>query len=395
MKKALLAILGCSLISCGSDTESSTRASSDINAAYENLVEAAPEVTVSFGLTKRMTYEKQPESVMFADTLTGLWDNASLTFPDINGGNDQNIEGFVANSLDASLDQSPLERVKMPFLIACCMDILAAKTGDTFTVGADQTLTFTNAVVGVCGEASDFTGMIGETLTYTVTNTTDTTNYDQMIHMDSAENSMFGTEDQWIYIRNNSTTLNLMHAADQSVGEDGSEISVGTISYDKSDQRGIFQFYTKYTASDVKLFRIYFDETANDSNILVYKYNPGGSNEEVAMSLASTFANQTHTAIAIGWDNVGGAYPDPAGSVAGACILNSNSTIVGGSDGTLGCSANSKTAQDISGLIGGGIGADAQAVNGATIRTDAAAGDMDNNLPTFNASTIETAAIGL
>ncbi len=393
MKNLLVVILTSFLFSCGS-TDSNTIASSEINAAYDSLLEAAPEISSSIIFDQKMSYSKKPTSILFVDTLTGLWDSATLTFSNINGSSNTNIQGFVENSLNPTFSQSPLERIKMPFIIACCLEKLAAKTGDNFTVGADQSFTFSNTVVGVCGDASDLSSLIGEELTYTVTDTSNTTNYDQMIHIDSDDNPMFETEDQWIYIRNNDSVLNLMHASDLSAAEDGSELTVSTMAYDKTELTGVFQFYTKYTTTDVKLFRIYFDEGEDDSELLVYKYNPT-STEEVAMSLSSTYETQTYTAIAIGWDNMAGAYPDPAGGVAGACILNSASTLVTGSDGTSACTSNSKTAKDISGLLTGGIGDDSIAINGATVRTNTAAGDMDDNLPSFTATTIHTASLGI
>jgi hypothetical protein len=366
------------LASCGKKSDSSSSAaapSSDFNEAYERLQESAPELEAS-------------KSTLANKASLSLWDNATMTFMGVNSAG-SNPQGFVTDLVDGSVEQSIFERARMPFLISCCMDILANKTGALFTTGT-QTITFTSAVVGVCGESSDFTDMIGEQISIVVTNLSDTTNYDQMIFFDHATNPLFSNADQWMYVKNNDTVLNFLHMEDTSASFDGSDLSISSIAYDKADQDGVFQFISKST-NDTKLFRIFMDAAGDDVRIFAYKRSPNGSNPEVAVNLASTFEEQTQAAISMTWANMSAPY-NVALNNGNACIQTSDVSIA--TDDTLTCAAIGKTVGASSGVLAG-IGATVQALNGNTVRTAGAAGDLDDNLPTFDASTILTAGLGL
>lgn len=386
MKFLFSAFLLIFLCSCGSNNSSSSTRVSAFNQAYEQLRESSPTDGASFA---SIAATESPINFSPEATITNaLWSNATLTFMGVSS-TQTNPKGYVSNLFDVSVDQSIFERARMPFLISCCLDILANKTGDLFTAGS-QTVTFTNAVVGVCGASSDFTDMIGNTITIVVTNLADTTNYDQMIFFNHATNPLFSTSDQWMYVRNNSTTLNFMHVEDTSSGFDGSSISVNSIAYNKSTEGGSFQYVTKQT-SDIRLYRILMNPTGDDARIFAYKYSPGGSTPEVAVNMASTFDNQDYFALSMSWSDQSAPY-DTTLNDGNACIQSSDLSIE--TDDTLTCTANSKTVLVTSG-VSAGIGATTQAINGATYRTDSAAGDMDDNLPTFTAGTILSAGLQL
>ncbi len=374
------------LCSCGSDNSTSVTRTSAFNQAYEQLQESAPTDGASFSniATEDNSTNFGPEAAI----TNAVWANASSTFTGVSS-TQTNPKGYLGDLFDASVSQSIFERARMPFLISCCLDILANKTGDLFTAGT-QTVTFTSAVVGVCGSSSDFTNMIGNNITIVVTNLVDTTNYDQMIFFNHSTNPLFSDSDQWMYVRNNDTTLNFMHIEDSSAGFDGSAISVNSIAYTKSTEAGTFQYATKQS-SDIRLYRILMDPTGDDARIFAYKYSPAGSNPEVSVNIASTFENQDYFALSMSWANQNAPYNVDL-SDGNACIQSSDLSI--DSDNTLTCAGNNKTALATSG-VSAGIGATVQAINGATYRTDAAAGDMDDNLPTFTAGTILSAGLQL
>jgi hypothetical protein len=385
MKLLCSIVLLSFLFSCGSDNNTSATRTSAFNQAYEQLQESAPSDGSSF--TNISPNEESTSFAPEAAITNAVWSNASSTFMGVSS-TQTNPKGYVSDLFDESVSQSIFERAKMPFLISCCMDILANKTGDLFTAGS-QTITFTNAVVGVCGQSSDFTGMIGNTITIVVTNLSDTTNYDQMIFFDHNTNPLFSDSDQWMYVRNNTTTLNFMHIEDNSAGFDGSSISVNSIAYNKSTEGGTFQYVTKQT-SDIRLYRILMDPVGDDARIFAYKFAPTGS-KEASVNIASTFENQDYFAMSMSWANQSAPY-NVALNDGNACIQSSDLSI--DSDNTLTCAGNNKTALATSG-VSAGIGATVQAVNGATYRTDASAGDMDDNLPTFTAGTILSAGLQL
>jgi hypothetical protein len=375
------------IIACGSSTNSVTSAgtTSDFNEVYQQMQEAAPSIDAPFAPSYLTHFS--PSKLYEA---LSLWDNASTAFMGVSS-TGTNPQGFVSGMMDSTQDQSILERAKMPFLIACCLDVLAQKTGSLFTTGT-QTVTFTNAVVGVCGQASDFTGMIGNSLTMVVTNATDTTYYDQIVSMDRATNPMFNSQDQWMYMRNSSTELNFIHIEDNSGARDGSELSVNSISYNKSTQAGVFQYLTKGT-NDRKIYRMVMDDASDDVRVMAFKYSTSGSNPEVTLNAASTFASQTHAALSMSWANQTAPY-NTTMTNGNACILTSDASIV--TDNTLTCAANSKTVLASSGVNSTtGAGLAVMNMDGNTVKTDANAGDLDNNLPTFTAGTILSAGLGL
>ena len=379
MKKIALVCTILFLAACSDDSDSAgSTTTNDFNEVYEQLQESAPSFTPSFVSNLRKSDYT---------TLASLsnWDTASTTFSGVSSSG-TNPQGYVSDLFDSSVDQSIFERAKMPFLISCTLDMLGEKTGDLFTTGS-QTITLSSSVVGVCGSESDFSSLLGQEISFTVANASDTTNYDQIITMSDSANAAFSS-DQWMYVRNTDDILNFMHVESNA---SGSEISVSSISYDKSTEAGEFQFITKYSGSDVKLYRIVMDPANDDARVFAYKFNNSGS-VDVTVNVASTFNSQDFAALSISWTNQSAPFDTDVVS-GNACISTADGSIVSGENNSLTCSGNSKTVLASSGAST--IATAAQAINGATIRADADAGDLADNLPTFSATTILSSGIQL
>lgn len=376
MKKSIMTMTALlTLASCGDSGGIGGAESSIFNEVFEKLKESAPEFSA-----------KKSYGVLTSDKAAlDNWDNSTLTLQGLGSGS-YNPKELAGDMLDESVEQSIFERAKMPFLISCCLDVLASKSGDLFTTGT-QTVTFTNDVVGVCGDESDFTGMVGEEITISVSNLSDTTNYDQMIFFDHTANPLFSDSDQWMYVRNSTAQLNFMHIEDTSAGFDGSQISVNSISYDKTTESGFFQFATKYGTSDVKLYRIFMDSASDDARIYAHLNHPAGT-RTVSLNMASTFNNQTEVGVSMSWTNQSVPY-DTDLTNGNACISTSTGAIQ--TDNTTSCAG--KTVPAVSG--DSAIETAVQSLDGSTIRTEALAGDLADNLPSFTANTILSASLGL
>jgi len=365
--------------SCSKDDETTTTTTSDVNEAYEQLVESGPQ----FSNTSLKLNSSDGPEVMAA---LANWDNATESFTGVNS-SATNPQSFVSGMFDDSVDQSIFERAKMPFLMACTLDVIGVKDADGLLVTGTKTVTFTaSSLVGVCGTAADFAGLSGQDMTITIENVSDTTNYDQRIIFPDA--APFTGNEQWIYIRNNSTTLNLLHV---EYATDASSITTSALSYNKDTQYGVFQHTAKFTTSDVRVYRIVMDPANDDVGVLAYKYSVGGGNPEVTFHAASTFENQDFAALSMSWANQQAPY-DTDLSDGNACIDTSSGAIE--TDNTLTCAGNSKTALATS-TFSAGIGAAAVALNIATVRSNADDQTISTFLPSFTAATILSASLGL
>jgi hypothetical protein len=377
MKKTIILATFALFQSCGNNdnlNSTTTSRSSSFNTVYEALAESAPEMGTS-------SLSQNYWLTSINETIT-LWSNASTNFMGVSS-TSRNPKDYVGDLFDSTVDQSMLERARMPFLMSCCMDILANKTGDLFTEGT-QTVTFTNSVVGVCGTQAEVGGMVGETMTFVVTTLSDRTNYDQRIFFDHASNTMFSTEDQWMYIKNNSEVLNFMHIGDTSAGFDGSQIDVKSIAYDKTTGIGSFQGLSN---SPDRIYRIYLNPVSDDVRAFAFKTNGSGV---VSVNIASTYEDQSHAALSMSYSGLAAPYNTDKTDQR-ACIATADASIA--EDDTVTCTANSKTVLATSGADT--LETAVSAFNGATLRSDAAAGSLSDNLPTFNATTILSSAIQL
>ncbi len=369
---------GCSKTTTPAATTTTT--TNDFASVYNQMKESAPVISTSraLALTSR--------SHATRTAITALWDPASTTtFPGI-GSTGGTLRDFLGGLFDASEDQSIFGRSKMPFLISCTMDVLGSKTGDLLTTGT-QTITFTSSVVGVCGTESDYGGgaMIGQNASFVIENLTDTTNYDQKVTMSDADNALF-TSDQWMYIRNNSTTLNFMHIESNA---SGSEITVSSIAYNKTAETGVFQMVTKYGTNDARIFRIVMDVANNDFRAYGHK-NAITSSDLVSVNAASNSNSPTEVALSIAYSGLSAPY-DTDLTDGAACVTTATGAIA--EDNTLTCTTSNKTALAVSGATT--IETAVASLDGAAIRADADSDALADNLPTFTAATILSAGFGL
>ncbi len=408
MKKSpILFGLSLSLLaSCGSDDSApaaSATVSSDFNAVYERLRDSAPAMASSLAFTQNNYdddrfvkdedenfVEKKKITIMAAIT-DNLWNPTTSTQDDDFmgvGSTSTNLQGFVTNLMDESYDQSIFDRARMPFVISCCLDILAPKTGSLFTDGT-HSITFPSSIVGVCGSQALLGNMVGQTISIQVStlSTANQTNYDQKIFFDHNTNPAFSEVDQYMYIRNNATTLNFAHI-EKNVSS--GDVFASTIAFNKSTYGGSFQYGSKGTNENT-IFRIFMDPANDDARILAYK-KAVGTGMNATLTMASTFSNQTHVALSASWasQQAGGAYATDTTN-ANACIATSTASIQ--SDNTLTCSTNSKTVTASGSATTPTAAIDA--VNTTTLFNDAASGAFYDNLPTFTNSTIFTAGLGL
>lgn len=379
MRKPLMLMSSLILaVSCGgnSSDNSSTVSSSAFNEAYEQLVESAPAYSSKRNFVMNSSFQGKAVTIPDWDTSTDFWN--------VGGNTPLSPQDYVGYMMGESNDQSIFNRARMPFLISCCLDILAEKNGNLFSSGT-QTFEFTDAVVGVCGDESEFTGLIGEEMTIEISDLTDTSNYDQKIYFSSNLNPMFD-HDQWMYVRNNDSVLNFMHIE----GTSGSDFYASSISFNKTTEGGFFQYINKSTFQH-NFYRIYMDPTDNLARIFSYSKNDvGNSNATNSFVITSTFTDQTEAALSISWSNLSGTYNSNV-TDGNACVSTTDGSILTNNTDT--CSGNNRTTLASTGASG--IITAFGLINDTTILTDADSGNLADNLPTFDESSILTANIGL
>lgn len=385
---------------CGSGVTSGgtgSTASNVFNAAFQNISSASPEMaTSSFSAVLKLrnqlrsnstTPTASMRSAMMTSSLSALWDNADTTNFMTAGSGSSNPRGFAMSmfEIDSSSQQSIPDRAKTPFLIACTLDILGEKTGDLLNTGT-QTFTFTrSALEGICGSNADFGNgaMWGQGGQIVVGTPGDTTNYDRFIKMLGADNPIFSSSDQWMYIRNNDSVLNFMHIEKQATS-----VMIDSLAYNKTTQVGMFQLADK-SAGQESVLRVYFDIINDEARALGYKKDVGGS-RTATINVAMPFSSQDFAAMSLAWTGMGGAYTTDLADGA-ACVQTSDASLE--TDNSLTCAATGKTALAAAGASG--LKTAVAALNGTTIASDADAGDLGTTLPTFNAGTILSAALGI
>jgi hypothetical protein len=371
-------------IACGSkDDDSATSSSGDGDddsvatssyiTTYEKMVESTPKISNGSGiLPSRRIYPK--------GEFQGLWDNVTKNLwsvtPDGGSAVNMNPKDYVTYMLEEENEFSIFWRARNPFMIACTLDILAQKTGELFTAGS-QSIAFTDVVIDVCGPEESLSPLVGETLEIVVTNLSDTTNYDQMILIDADSNPFFG-KDQWIYVRNNDSLMNFTH-----VEGDATDLFVSTVSFDKVTEGGSFQYLSK-NSDIVILYRLFVDNENNLSRVFSYE-KLLSNNKDINVSLASTTTNQTEISISMNWNNAPNPYDGPM-STADACLDATSGEVVSGTDGFPECPGNGLEAHGVFNAFT--LKSNFNSLNISTLATDAAAGDLDDNLPTFDGDTI-------
>jgi hypothetical protein len=298
---ALTAIAASHFIGC-SNSSSSTAATgverNVVNQAYTNLQSAAPDFSSTSVLSVDELYNMDISP--FAAIGSNL--TTSSTFPDLANPGSITKKGmeYLEKLYGSSTDNSIFYRAKMPFLIACSIDTLATR-GNALYSTSQTSMTLSSAVIGKCGTEADFTGgnntsLIGTTVTYTAADLSNTTNYDQLITMPGSSNSQFGGNDQYIYVRNNSTTLNFMHIELNSAN---TNMTINTLSYNKSTQGGIYQYASFSTGGGRYIYRIHMDSAANTSRVFTAWKMTTGQAHTILTHVGSTFSSQTAANLSI------------------------------------------------------------------------------------------------
>jgi hypothetical protein len=367
-------LLSTFAIGCGGshsvlyDTASTSNSFAD---AYDALVETAPTFGARTNFLSNLVVTGN-ELAPLADISNTAWDSLQSNFFSF-GTSPTTFKNFVTDIFDESKDQSVMNRARMIFLIACTLDTLANKTNGTYSAGA-QSITIDNSVVGVCGSESDYSRLIGETINFEVSHLVASTNFDVLIDMPTIGNPF--TTSQWMYIKNNSTTLNLLHIEDGSAG-DGAEIQASSITFNKLTESGAYQMASKGTSGE-RLYRIFMDQTLNQARLFAYMKANEGATPTVSLSVASDFSPQTHIHLNMSWS---GFIDDYAGTISDAtgCVDVATLSLETGSSSN--CIANNAT--DASNGIALSLGL---SILDSAFVTKADTGELENKLPTFDAS---------
>ncbi len=327
----LSTIVACSSSSGGSNSGSSS-AFSEAQAALEAAV---PDISATaFTMTRKSAQPKADVGILAA--ISGVI-SVTNQFPDPDGGSNVNsLVEYIEKMYSDSNSNAIFSRANTPFLIACTIDALATKTGDLYDSGS-QTMTVDADELSQCGSSSDYGGVDGTSVVAVFAATADTTLYDNYVQMTEASNPQFGGNEQYMYVRNNSTTLNFAHYEMDDVASPTS-VSVTYLQYNKSTGAGTFQYISK-NSNVYNLFRIAMDPVSNDMRVFTYVLNDVGSTDQLIItSGASTSSSQTHAAMSFSWENVGAA--DMADG--NACLAISGAASIQ-ADNNLTCAANSKT----------------------------------------------------
>jgi hypothetical protein len=388
--QTILKILPLTLIvtfGCGKSGTTLSSSGNVINTVYSSIQSAAPD----FSTTTAASFSTSSQGNF--ETFAAVGSNLSVanSFTSVDGGATnktplQYIESLYGNSSQNSI----FKRAKMPFLISCTVDTLATR-GNALYATSQTSMVMSSSVVGVCGSASDFMGgsgssLVGTTVTFTIANLADTTNYDQIITMPGSSNSQFGGNDQYMYIRNNSSTLNFMHI---EVKTDNSEVTVSVLHYNKATSSGHFQYATKSGTHNYSVYRIYLDAVSNVGR--VYTHHNMGSGISVSTHAGSTFYNQSFAALSVSWVGMT-SHTSATLTDANACMALTTAPPSVSTDNTLVC--NGQTISAVSGASA--LVTSNSTMDGSTIRTWAstpAQGAL--KFPTFTSSTILTSSFGL
>lgn len=323
------------LVACSSGSGSSSSTSSSAFAEAQAALEAAvPNISSTSVLSNKPTKSKAEVGILAA--ITSVISVANQ-FPDPDGGSNVNsLVEYVGKMYSDSNSNALFSRANTPFLIACTIDALATKTGDLYTSGS-QTMTVDADNLSQCGSSSDYSGVDGTSVIAIFAATADTTLYDNYVQMTAASNPQFGGNDQFMYVRNNSTTLNFAHYETDDAASPTS-VSITYLQYNKTTGVGSFQYLSR-NSNVHNLFRIALDPVGDNMGVFTYVINDVGVTDQyVITSGASTASSQTHAAMSFAWQNVGAADLTDGNAclaISGAASLQA--------DNTLTCAANSKT----------------------------------------------------
>jgi hypothetical protein len=390
---ALLLALAMS-ISCSKKSDDATNTSATaniVNKVFSTLQSATPD----FSTSARAMRIHEDDFQSFANVGTNL--STANVFPDIDNPGSITKTGmeFLGGLLGSTSENSVFWRAKTPFLIACTIDALATR-GNALYSTSQTSVTLPSSIVGVCGSASDFSGggggsLIGTSVTMTIADLADTTNYDQYIEMPGSSNSQFGGNDQWIYVRNNSTTLNFMHI---EINSGNTSVSINTLHYDKSTESGFYQYVSRSTGGGEYAYRIYMNSAADKARIVASWKLSTGQAHTILAHIGSSFSSQTSAALSISFTGLGSGGSTSLDN-GNACIDVSSNPPTISSDNTLTCGSQTLAAA-IGAVSGHALPTAVGALSISTIRTWASTPTSGaTKYPSFDDTTIVSAVLGL
>lgn len=382
----LSALTGCGSSSGGSGGGSSTTPNV-INQVLSSLQAAAPDFTAARSLSSKNNL----------GMLSAIGTNLSTdnVFPNVDNPGSITETGidYLGGLLGEESDNSVFQRAKMPFLISCTIDALATR-GDNLYSTSQTSLTLSSSLIGACGEESDYIGgsqtsLIGTNVSISIADLADTTNYDQFIEMDGTANPQFGGNDQYMYIRNNTTTLNFMHI---ELNSGNTQVSVNNLHYNKSTESGYYQYVSFSAGGGFFVYRIYMDAGSDKARVFTYWNQPGGSAHTIITHIGSTFENQTSANLSISFEGLGAGGTTDLDNGNGCIDLTATPPNVS-SDNTLTCGGT--TINAVGAISGHQMTTDLAALNGGTIRTWASTPTSgDSVFPVFDDTTIHSAGFG-
>ncbi len=302
-------------------------------------------------------------------------------------GIDMNSSEYVKAFLDTDSNQQNgiMGRANSTFLLGCIISHLAPKTGNALTIG-NQTIDIAQQFVTdeICGPASgpmnQFSGGMQFDIVVSIPDID--THFDYKV--------TFNLLNEVYYFRNSKNKINALSFSHETDAA-GDSFSVNTLSYDKSTQIGIFQYFdaSEKDGGSSKLYRVLFNESADDVRIIkqtnyIHSMDLAGS-----FSIATTYHNQTELALSLGYQNVFSPYNLDV-SNQNACI-DSNGTIIENMTNT--CPTHEKITADSSEIAD--LASEMKNINVDTFTTSALAEGLVDDLPTFDNSTITTATLQL
>lgn len=344
------ALLSACSKSSDSPTSGTTSTTNVVASTLTKLKTAVPDVSDGVSLLNQNIpfYEEKsydltqgPDFSLFGTALTSHLSKSNFMYPGNNGGSEITPVAYLEAILSDSLtgpDDAVFKRANMAFLIACAIDTLAIRGDALYSTSQTSMVMVASTVSAACGSFSEINQMNGTTISFSVENLSDTTNYDQKISMLSSQGTngtTFGsTKNQYMYVRNNSSVLSFMHLELDSSNSSGFS---SYLYFDKGTSSGRFQYASINGTSNKHLYRIHVDSSANTTTVLTF--NVASGTKWAKVYARSTAASQTQAAISLSWAGMSTAGGASAAVTDGNACFNISGSASVASDNTLTCSS--------------------------------------------------------
>lgn len=318
------------------------------------------------------------------------WHHTSF-FNNNNGGPDHYIKLFFDTSDSDAVIVGSVDLFKY----GCLIESYVPLTSGQLTVGTHTKLVTQEMVdAGVCFPTAEFTNFLGATLSFTVTALSGGSDeYSHRVEL-SAEIGVQTMPLGVFYITNTASELKLLQKA-QSV--DGADVTTTVTSFElnKATNVGFLQYVRVNedggNAHSQQLVRVFFDEGNNTVKAFSHyrdatgtPTNTEGQIRKTTFGIATSYTNQTQFALSLSSVQVTGYADLEDGS---ACINKADASIVENETDT--CTSNSQTAPTASTGVTT-FSHDLRELDDDVMYSN----EYNDILPTFNATTINTATIG-